>query len=149
MRDRRIFFRSQLNPLYLPHYDALCALLPAEWGPYSALRSFPEQANLYAKGRTQSGDIVTNARAGQSAHNYGCATDWTLWEGHDPYWPEKDDIVWQAYTDACAKVGLDTLEFERPHNELSLKVSWSDVRDQVETFGMDAANVFIKNNQRR
>jgi len=39
------------------------------------LRTWPEQAALYAKGRTASGSIVTNAKPGQSAHNYGLAID--------------------------------------------------------------------------
>jgi len=39
------------------------------------LRSFKEQANLYALGRTKPGTKVTNANAGQSIHNYGLAFD--------------------------------------------------------------------------
>ncbi|WP_281990506.1 M15 family metallopeptidase [Aquimarina aggregata] len=39
------------------------------------LRSFKEQDALYAKGRTTPGKIVTNAKAGQSYHNYGLAID--------------------------------------------------------------------------
>lgn len=38
-------------------------------------RSFEEQTKLYAQGRTAPGNIVTNAKAGQSAHNYGLAVD--------------------------------------------------------------------------
>lgn len=38
-------------------------------------RSFKEQDELYAQGRTKPGKIVTNAKAGQSAHNYGLAVD--------------------------------------------------------------------------
>lgn len=39
------------------------------------LRSWAQQAALYAKGRTQSGDIVTNAPAGHSWHEFGMACD--------------------------------------------------------------------------
>jgi peptidoglycan LD-endopeptidase CwlK len=39
------------------------------------LRTFEEQDALYAQGRTASGDVVTNARGGQSYHNYGLAVD--------------------------------------------------------------------------
>ena len=39
------------------------------------LRSFAEQAVLYAQGRTKPGRKVTNARPGQSIHNYGFAVD--------------------------------------------------------------------------
>ncbi|MBH8600228.1 M15 family metallopeptidase, partial [Thermoactinomyces sp. CICC 23799] len=35
------------------------------------LRTFAEQNELYAQGRTKPGKIVTNAKAGQSYHNFG------------------------------------------------------------------------------
>ena len=38
-------------------------------------RSSGEQAELYAKGRTQEGSVVTNARPGYSQHNWGIAVD--------------------------------------------------------------------------
>ena len=44
----------------------------------SGYRSFAEQNKLYAQGRTASGKIVTNARGGQSNHNYGLAIDYVL-----------------------------------------------------------------------
>lgn len=39
------------------------------------LRSYDEQAALYAKGRTAPGKIVTKAPAGHSMHNFGLAID--------------------------------------------------------------------------
>ena len=39
------------------------------------LRSYAEQAELFAKGRTQPGRRVTNAGPGQSMHNFGLAFD--------------------------------------------------------------------------
>lgn len=39
------------------------------------LRTIAEQNELYAKGRTKPGGIVTNAKGGQSYHNYGLAFD--------------------------------------------------------------------------
>lgn len=41
-------------------------------------RSIQEQTALYAKGRTASGKIVTNAKGGYSVHNYGLAFDFCL-----------------------------------------------------------------------
>jgi len=41
----------------------------------SGLRTAAEQNALYAQGRTTPGKIVTNAKAGQSMHNYGLAAD--------------------------------------------------------------------------
>ncbi len=40
-----------------------------------SLRSFKEQDELYAVGRTKPGKKVTNAKPGQSIHNYGLAVD--------------------------------------------------------------------------
>lgn len=42
------------------------------------LRTFSEQDDLYAIGRTKPGKIVTNAKGGQSIHNYGFAVDIVL-----------------------------------------------------------------------
>jgi peptidoglycan L-alanyl-D-glutamate endopeptidase CwlK len=42
------------------------------------LRTFKEQDDLYALGRTKAGKIVTNARGGFSYHNFGLALDIVL-----------------------------------------------------------------------
>lgn len=42
------------------------------------LRTFAEQDALYAQGRTKPGKKVTNAKGGQSIHNYGFAVDIVL-----------------------------------------------------------------------
>jgi peptidoglycan L-alanyl-D-glutamate endopeptidase CwlK len=42
------------------------------------LRTFAEQDGLFAIGRTKPGKKVTNARGGQSFHNYGLAIDIVL-----------------------------------------------------------------------
>ena len=44
----------------------------------SGYRSFADQNALYAKGRTKSGNIVTNAKGGYSNHNFGLAVDYFL-----------------------------------------------------------------------
>jgi len=45
---------------------------------FMALRTFEDQDELYAQGRTKPGSIVTNARGGDSLHNYGLAADYVL-----------------------------------------------------------------------
>jgi peptidoglycan L-alanyl-D-glutamate endopeptidase CwlK len=42
------------------------------------LRTFQQQNALYEIGRSKPGQRVTNARAGQSYHNYGLAVDFAL-----------------------------------------------------------------------
>jgi peptidoglycan LD-endopeptidase CwlK len=41
-------------------------------------RSKEEQDKLYAKGRTEEGNIVTYSKGGQSYHNYGLAIDFAI-----------------------------------------------------------------------
>lgn len=41
----------------------------------SGFRTYAEQDALYAQGRTKAGSIITNAKAGQSSHNFGTAID--------------------------------------------------------------------------
>lgn len=47
------------------------------------LRTFAEQDALYAQGRTKPGAKVTNAKGGQSYHNYGMAIDIVLLKDRD------------------------------------------------------------------
>ena len=49
-------------------------------------RTMAEQAALYAQGRSAPGHIVTNAKPGQSAHNYGCAIDVVPMVNGKPVW---------------------------------------------------------------
>lgn len=56
------------------------------------LRTDAEQTTLYAQGRTTPGKIVTNAKAGQSIHNYGFAVDICLIiDGVTASWDTKTD----------------------------------------------------------
>ena len=47
----------------------------------SGLRTYAEQDDLYARGRTEPGPKVTNARGGYSNHNFGIAFDVGIFEG--------------------------------------------------------------------
>jgi peptidoglycan L-alanyl-D-glutamate endopeptidase CwlK len=46
-------------------------------------RTFAEQAEIYAQGRTKPGPIVTKAAPGDSMHNYGVAIDFVVFDGVD------------------------------------------------------------------
>lgn len=50
------------------------------------LRTFKEQDDLYAQGRTKPGPRVTNAKGGQSYHNFGLAIDVAEMQGGLPNW---------------------------------------------------------------
>lgn len=49
-------------------------------------RSAEEQDLLYAQGRTTPGRIITNAKAGYSMHNFGCAIDGVPLRHGKPLW---------------------------------------------------------------
>lgn len=61
----------------------------------STYRDHESQNALYAQGRTSPGKIVTNAKGGQSFHNYRCALDVVplingkpVWDAKNPMWQE-------------------------------------------------------------
>lgn len=61
-------------------YDEICQAVSGSvvvrfsW----TFRSFEEQDKIYQQGRTTPGSIVSNAKAGESFHNYGLAIDIVL-----------------------------------------------------------------------
>lgn len=64
------------------------------------LRTWEEQAILYAMGRTAKGQIVTNAKAGHSYHNYGLALDFcVLTPQGKASWNRGDDFNNDAISD--------------------------------------------------
>jgi peptidoglycan L-alanyl-D-glutamate endopeptidase CwlK len=90
----------------------------------SGLRTFAEQNALYAQGRTKPGSIVTNARGGQSLHNYGLAVDVVpLGANGQPNWNVGND-VWQKIGAAGKRQGMewggDWRSFvDRPHFQMT------------------------------
>lgn len=69
--------RKEALDLYLKANQALTGR--AEVRVVQGLRTFEEQSRLYAQGRTnRNGPVVTQAKAGQSFHNYGLAFDFAL-----------------------------------------------------------------------
>lgn len=86
-------------------------------------RSIAEQNTLYAQGRTTSGPIVTNAKGGQSNHNFGVAIDLCLYtsDGSNVIWNVNSDFkkVVAAMKARGFKWGGDWASFkDYPHFEL-------------------------------
>jgi hypothetical protein len=144
--ERLAHFRLNLAKIYVPYYDALCHLLPHAWQPYSGPRSIEDQNAKYEQGRSLPGGIITNARGGESPHNYNCATDWTIWENNKPLWLKKDDKRWDEYTTAIWKAGLKAgADFgDVDHNEYPIDVSWKKVNEIRFQHGLDAAMSYIE-----
>ena len=74
-------------------FVALCKGEGIELLITSTYRDIESQNALYAQGRTEPGRVVTNAKGGQSFHNYRCAVDVVPlvngkpdWDGTHPIW---------------------------------------------------------------
>jgi peptidoglycan L-alanyl-D-glutamate endopeptidase CwlK len=78
--DRINLLHPKLKEDALKIYDEIVAALNGSAICRFAytLRTFAEQDGLYAQGRTKAGAKVTNAKGGQSYHNYGLAIDIVL-----------------------------------------------------------------------
>ncbi|MBO2944030.1 M15 family metallopeptidase [Paenibacillus sp. F411] len=66
-------------------------------------RSHEEQDRLYEQGRSAPGDIVTQARGGQSMHNYGLAIDFALWNN-------EGQVIWDLEYDGNRNGKSDWME---------------------------------------
>lgn len=75
----------------------------------STYRDHASQDALYAQGRTKNGDIVTNARGGQSYHNFRCALDVVPMRAGKPVWNTRgtDALLWQRVGEIGERCGLD------------------------------------------
>jgi peptidoglycan L-alanyl-D-glutamate endopeptidase CwlK len=82
--DRSEKVIATLLPEVQPYARALVAKAAANGitiKVISGLRTYDEQNDLYAQGRTKPGKIVSNARGGYSNHNFGIAFDIGVFEG--------------------------------------------------------------------
>lgn len=100
----------------------------------SGTRTYAEQAELFAQGRTRPGRIVTNAAAGRSNNNFGIAWDVGLFKG-GAYLQES------AHYDTTGAVGRQQgLEWggdwssfvDKPHFQLPTDLTLAQVRQKFE-----------------
>lgn len=96
-------------------------------------RSNTRQTELYQQGRTKSGNIVTNARAGQSYHNYGVAVDYflTTHDGSKAIWIVNND--WRRVASIAKSYGFEwggdwTSFKDYPHLQMTDGLSLSDLQ---------------------
>lgn len=86
-------------------------------------RSFQEQDDLYAQGRTRPGRRVTGARGGQSWHNYGLGADLAMQDANGVHWRTNGEHarLWQRYGELAEGNGLtwggDWQNVDMPHVE--------------------------------
>jgi peptidoglycan L-alanyl-D-glutamate endopeptidase CwlK len=91
-------------------FISLCKDAGIELLVTSTYRDDESQAALYAQGRTDPGNIVTNAGPGESYHNYRCAVDVVPlvngkpdWDGSHPVWATIGSLGEQAGLDWAGK----------------------------------------------
>jgi peptidoglycan L-alanyl-D-glutamate endopeptidase CwlK len=106
----------------------------------SGTRTYGEQNALYEKGRTTPGPRVTNAKGGQSNHNFGIAFDVGIFDkGH--YYTGKTQAEDKAYVELRAFTKNATkLDWggdwksivDKPHYELHTGMSVAEVRGRLE-----------------
>lgn len=146
MRDKYSPERvAQLHPKVRVEVAALIDKIEAGLPKHLAIRivehfrSIEYQNELYAKGRTKPGSIVTNAKGGSSYHNYGLAVDFAILvdkDGNGTY----DELSWDIKKDNDKDGTADWLEavkiFEAAGWEWGGK--WSSIKDYPhvqKTFG--------------
>lgn len=148
-----LLVRIDASKLYPPFKKKLitavrnCRSKGSDYFVISALRTWNEQADLYARGRTESGNIVTNAEPGESAHNYGVAADGCKdsekdRRGLQPDWNLEEYKLW---AEEAERVGLEAGLYwksfkEGPHIQLPLKkhgFTWSALQTLHKEGGLE------------
>jgi peptidoglycan L-alanyl-D-glutamate endopeptidase CwlK len=97
-------------------------------------RTWKEQAELYAKGRTAPGPKVTNAKSGYSWHNFGVAWDFVVFDA-------KGQPLWESpMMTRCGEIGESLgLEWggrwkgikDTPHLQFKTGLSLAEARQRV------------------
>jgi len=108
------------------------------------LRIFAEQDALYAQGRTKAGAKVTNAKGGQSYHNYGLAIDIVLLVDKDKN-GSFESASWDIKTDFDGDGKADWMEivaiFKRYGFEWGGDWKFNDAPHFQKTFGKSIAEL--------
>lgn len=105
MSSRKLDDLNQPTKIRAMAFRDKCAALGIDVLIYCTLRDSKEQDMLYAIGRTAKGKIVTNAKGGESWHNYGSAFDFVPVLAGKPQWGDKD--LYATCGDIAESVGLE------------------------------------------
>lgn len=114
------------------------------------LRTFAEQDGLYAQGRTKPGSRVTNAKGGQSLHNYGLAIDFALLydkDGNGTF----ESLSWDTLKDQDKDGEADWMEVVDIFEEAGYQWGgrWTSIKDNPhleKTFGFTWKQLLAKHN---
>lgn len=108
MDARTVKRLSQLHPTLIVKVKQIIAAMEAqgiEMRVVQGLRTYEEQNMLYAQGRTRKGPKVTNAKGGQSYHNFGLAADLCPFKDGKPQW--EHESAFGRLGAVCRSVGLE------------------------------------------
>lgn len=100
----------------------------------SGYRTYKEQDELYAKGRTTSGGIVTRAKAGESSHNFGTAIDVVRIENGKAIWNYGWEEIGKIGKSVGFEWGGDWKSFiDKPHFQMNFGNTLSELRKKYES----------------
>lgn len=137
--------RSEVSQIYDEICEALSGRAICRFS--HTLRTFAEQDALYAQGRTKPGAKVTNAKGGQSYHNYGLAIDIVLLVDKKASWDTKSDFDgdgksdWQEAVAIFKRHGFewggDWKFTDMPHFQKTLGKSITDLQKLIKLNKVD------------
>lgn len=117
----------------------------------SGLRSWSQQAALYAQGRSKPGRIVTKAPAGSSWHNYGLAIDLGIFSNGrylDEASPAKADRIYKELGALAVSMGLEWAGnwksfTESPHFQWTAGKTLSELKKELPAVGYDVQKLKV------
>lgn len=123
----------KLRDIAIQAYNEAVSETPAGVHPYidQTYRTFAESDKLYQQGRTTPGEIISNAQAGQSYHNYGLALDFHLQVNGSDNWTVDHD--WMTVVNIFKSHGFTwggdfAGNFkDYPHLEMRFGYNWRDL----------------------
>ena len=95
-------------------------------------RSIADQNAKYAEGRTTPGSIITNAKGGQSYHQYGLAFDVVIMENGQPNWNKtmSPDIASWGKVFGFEWGGSWNSFKDNPHFQMTFGQTWQQLYKQ-------------------
>ncbi|WP_206604260.1 M15 family metallopeptidase [Aquimarina sediminis] len=108
----------------------------------SGLRTWEEQTRLYNKGRSAPGKRVTNAKAGQSYHNYGLAFDVVEIKNGRAIWKNPN---WNKIARLGKSLGFewggDWRNVDKPHFQMRFGIHHTTLAELYQSGQKDGAYV--------
>lgn len=124
--------RVDIRALYPPFWKKIdqllknCAARGVQYFATAGIRTYEEQNKLYAQGRTVPGKVVTQAKGGESYHNFGIAVDFTHDQNVNVRGLQPDWVVanYRVLAEEAQKLGLEPGFFwkfqDAPHVQLNI-----------------------------